>query len=33
MTVFVGIFPFLFIILLVSGMHMAWPLKYRGTGK
>ncbi len=31
MTVLVTLFPFLFVILLVTGMHMTWPLKYRGT--
>ena len=26
------LFPFFFVILLVTGMHLAWPLKYRGGG-
>ena len=25
------IYPLFLIVLLVTGMHMAWPLKYRGT--
>ena len=25
-------FGYFFIILLVAGLHMTWPLKYRGTG-
>ena len=31
MTIFVTLFPYLFGVLLVTGLHMAWPLKYRGT--
>ena len=31
MTILVTLFPFVFIILLVTGMQMAWPIKYRGT--
>jgi hypothetical protein len=27
---FVTMFPFLFTALLVTGMHMAWPLKKKG---
>jgi len=30
MTVLVTLFPFVFIILLVTGMEMLWPIKYRG---
>ena len=25
-------FGYFFIILLTVGLHMTWPLKYRGTG-
>ena len=27
----VTLFPFLFTALLVTGMHLTWPIKYRGN--
>ena len=26
------LFPFFFAVLLVTGMHLTWPLKYKGRG-